>query len=234
MSGALSGASSSSVYLMTAGPYAKIGKADDVARRYDQLRTACPEPIVLTSTIECDSPDHAFEVERWLHHALATWNTHGEWFKPAPAVALYFMASPTTTWTKCEGLQIAEIAWGLEEHYLYAVGSRRMTLLLPPVGGIRFGAGVPEAIRALMRGRVRQLPTMCGWTCDDQDNVIGVWHSSPSGLVHLGFDGRNAWWSTARLLGRQRVLPLVRSPRRVDTMGHPKMAAIVRSGEVVR
>lgn len=80
------------VYLLRAGPYAKIGVTDNIGRRIAQLQTACPEKIVLESYKDVCCREHAFQIESDLHRWPESlgWRLSGEWFKGGVLIESHF------------------------------------------------------------------------------------------------------------------------------------------------
>lgn len=73
--------SKSYVYFIAAGSAAmKIGVSDDPANRLAQLQTAHYQKLYLLFTIECNSRDAAFEVEKAFHRWYADQRLRDEWF----------------------------------------------------------------------------------------------------------------------------------------------------------
>lgn len=82
----------SNVYLLQAGPYLKIGKADDIDRRIQQLQTACPEKIELIARITCGTAEMAHRIEGDLHWRCQPYHTTNEWFALHPRVLYEFFS----------------------------------------------------------------------------------------------------------------------------------------------
>jgi hypothetical protein len=74
----------SSVYLVRAGNWIKIGWSRNVGARISQLQTGNADPIELIATI---SGGRA--LERQLHERFADSRVSGEWFKYGPELANY-------------------------------------------------------------------------------------------------------------------------------------------------
>jgi hypothetical protein len=68
------------LYLMRCERFAKIGIAQDVARRQAALQPSCPFPISVELSIRLASFTEARAHERRLHAKFAHWRTIGEWF----------------------------------------------------------------------------------------------------------------------------------------------------------
>lgn len=78
------------VYVVRAGPFVKVGRSDDVRLRIADIQTHCPyecEPVGFIPTV---SRQDAADTEYFLHHELARWRTHGEWFRAEPELEAYF------------------------------------------------------------------------------------------------------------------------------------------------
>jgi Meiotically up-regulated gene 113 len=65
------------VYLLKAGPFYKIGKADVFDRRIKQVRLQLPYEVEVAHLIYTPSP---YEVEHWWHERFAHKRMNGEWF----------------------------------------------------------------------------------------------------------------------------------------------------------
>lgn len=65
------------VYLLKAGPFFKIGKAQGFDKRYRQIKLQLPFPTEALHQIECDDISH---VERYWHKRFTSKRQNGEWF----------------------------------------------------------------------------------------------------------------------------------------------------------
>lgn len=65
------------VYLLKAGPFFKIGKAQGFDKRYRQIKLHLPFPTEAIHQIECSDISH---VERYWHKRFAPKRQNGEWF----------------------------------------------------------------------------------------------------------------------------------------------------------
>jgi hypothetical protein len=80
----------------------KIGKADCVHTRFRTLRANSPDTLQL---LGCIASENGNGLERELHKRFAEHQSHGEWFRPAPAL-LEFIAEnagpvpPMRDWRK--------------------------------------------------------------------------------------------------------------------------------------
>lgn len=76
--------SRSYVYIVKAGTKArspiKVGVTDNVHSRIKQLQTGNPSEIVLVMHFECNSREHAFNLEKTIHEILKGQRLFGEWF----------------------------------------------------------------------------------------------------------------------------------------------------------
>jgi hypothetical protein len=64
----------------------KVGRSDDVAYRFEKLKTGSPYELTLIGEI-----DESRYPERWIHRHLKAYRMRGEWFEPAPEM-LEFLA----------------------------------------------------------------------------------------------------------------------------------------------
>lgn len=72
------------VYIVKAGTKStspiKIGVTDNVQNRIKQLQTGNPAEIFLVMHFECNSREHAFNLEKTIHEILKGQRLFGEWF----------------------------------------------------------------------------------------------------------------------------------------------------------
>lgn len=64
------------LYLMSCGPYTKIGRSSNVDKRLASIKASCPYPVELISVFE----NEGF-MEHELHQKFADKHHSGEWFK---------------------------------------------------------------------------------------------------------------------------------------------------------
>lgn len=68
------------VYCITDGKYTKIGKANNVEKRLNQLQTASPKKLTVTQTFPFLSEKDAFYFERMLHKTFEPFKVNNEWY----------------------------------------------------------------------------------------------------------------------------------------------------------
>jgi hypothetical protein len=69
------------VYVVEAGMYVKIGIAENIATRFQVLRTHCPIPARLAYTTISMARPHAKKIEERCHFNFKDSHSHGEWFE---------------------------------------------------------------------------------------------------------------------------------------------------------
>lgn len=58
----------------------KIGVTVDIDTRLAQMQTGNPQPLLCMALIHCDSKEHAYDLEKYLHRRLRKFRIQGEWF----------------------------------------------------------------------------------------------------------------------------------------------------------
>lgn len=72
------------VYFLRGQNRVKIGHSSDVRKRFETLRTACPEPVRIVKVLK-----GGVRVERRMHERFAEYRVKGEWFELRGRLAKY-------------------------------------------------------------------------------------------------------------------------------------------------
>ena len=68
------------VYCISDGRYTKIGKANNVEKRLNQLQTASPRKLTITQAFPFLSEKEAFNFEKYLHRTFEPFKVNNEWY----------------------------------------------------------------------------------------------------------------------------------------------------------
>lgn len=98
------------VYVMTRGPYCKVGISAKPKSRASKLRESSPEPIEIAFTIRPPEGSSAREVEARAHAHLAPWRTRGEWFKCDAELAIMVVRHSLGPMPEATAAYFAELA----------------------------------------------------------------------------------------------------------------------------
>ena len=83
------------VYVVRAGPYTKVGIAENIRARMIVVRCHCPIPAELVYHSKPMLRPRAREIEVACHNHLIAHHAQGEWFEVSPQIAINFINSMT-------------------------------------------------------------------------------------------------------------------------------------------
>jgi hypothetical protein len=90
------------VYLISDGNGVKIGKANNVAFRLQELQSGNSKPLTVLHSIHCNSNKEALKLERILHQYFKEVVIGREWYKLTTDDVLFIkqIVNPTTTYNR--------------------------------------------------------------------------------------------------------------------------------------
>lgn len=80
-----------SVYVIEAGEYIKVGLAENILKRLQVLKTHCPLPVRVAFCSRPIPRSEARKIEQSCHSFLIKFHVHGEWFKTDAVSAIKFI-----------------------------------------------------------------------------------------------------------------------------------------------
>ena len=79
------------IYVVKAGPFTKVGIAENIRTRMVVVRCHCPLPVELVYHSKPILRPRAREIEVACHNHLIDHHVQGEWFKVLPQIAINFI-----------------------------------------------------------------------------------------------------------------------------------------------
>lgn len=91
-----------SIYVIEAGDFIKVGIASDIMARLAALKTNCPLPVSVAFLSEPMPRAEAMQIEKRCHWYLLPLLVHGEWFRAPAQKAIAIINKPAIAQCKNE------------------------------------------------------------------------------------------------------------------------------------